>query len=62
MSSGAEFTADERADRDARTGHGPAWVRLFSGDLAADLAAAAPPGGAPDLVTLGVVLTRLREL
>ncbi|MCX2733859.1 hypothetical protein OOZ19_26745 [Saccharopolyspora sp. NFXS83] len=58
MSSGAEFTADERADRDARTGHGPAWVRLFSGDLAA----AAPPGGAPDLVTLGVVLTRLREL
>ncbi|GAB2685661.1 hypothetical protein GCM10027271_55410 [Saccharopolyspora gloriosae] len=59
MSSGPEY-ADDRADHDA--GIGSPWVHLFSGDLAADLAAAAPPDGAPDLVTLGVVLTRLREL
>lgn len=59
MNSGPE-SADDRAGHDA--GITSPWIHLFSGDLAADLAAAVPPDGAPDLVTLGVVLTRLREL
>lgn len=42
--------------------HGTSWTHLFSGDLAPDLAAARPADAAPDLVTLGTILTRLREL